>query len=571
MAALLLANRGIGTAQEAATYFHPTLQALHDPFLFRPMPQAVEAIMEALSEEKPIRVIGDYDQDGVAATVILVKGLRYLAAGLGQDPFRAVSYQIPDRIIDGYGINPRMVEEADCEGVGLIVTCDNGVAAFEALEEAQKRGLPVILTDHHQIHEEAGREILPPCVACLNPHSRAAGYPFPDLCGAGVAFKLIQALFQELGEDQDMLQPLLAYAALGTVCDLVPLQGENRVLVALGLSEINQKRDPGLMALLLHCDWTGPVTTYTVGFVIGPCINASGRLLTARLGVELFLEEDAEKRDQFAQELVSLNRERQQMTRAGEERALQLLTEEKEEPVVALYLPDLHESICGLIAGRVKETINRPCLVFTDAEEGKGEEALLKGSGRSIEAYDMFHALARHQDQYVAFGGHAMACGITIRKKDFTRLRTCWQEESGLVPADFQEKLYLDAPVRLDQIGAALMWILDHMAPFGMANPKPVFGAKGLSIRRFRLVGQKQNVLQLQVEEAGRLMNAILFQADQKLEAFRRAGWGELLDALLAGEDVPCTVDLCFQVDWNEFRGQKTLQLRLKDLRFHTV
>lgn len=573
LASILLANRGIRTFEEAKNYLDPQASGLHNPYDFVQMEAAVGAIMETLSVGQPIRIVGDYDQDGVAATTILVKGLRALAAEMGLDPYLSVSYAIPDRLTDGYGINKRLIDQAKEEGVGLIITCDNGIAAFDALDHAHALGIPVIITDHHQIPEELGEdgeviEKVPSCLAFLNPHSKNSGYPFPDLCGAGVAFKLIQAIYKELGEGMDRLRPLLAYASLGTICDLVPLQGENRILAKLGLEVLNEKPDPGISALLRHNSWDKEVDTYVVGFIIGPCINSSGRLMTARLGVELFLEEDTETIDAYAAELVALNNERKEMTRTGTERAMELVRSQGSlDDVLVLYLPDVHESLCGLIAGRIKEAFYRPTLVFTDAEEQGEGETLLKGSGRSIEAYDIYLALRAHHEDYVAFGGHAMACGMTIRKKDLDRLREIWNREADLSPEALRPKIALDASLPLPMIQAPVMRILDHMAPFGVNNPKPVFGAKNLSARQFRLVGKNKNVLQVRFEDKGTFVNAVLFQADEKLKELSDQAPEGTIDGLLEGKDLPLAFDICYQPGWNEFRGKKSLQIKLVDIR----
>lgn len=570
LASILLANRRIRTFEEAKTYFSPDLSGLHNPYLFQQMESAVSLIMDTLSSGLSIRIVGDYDQDGVAATTILVKGLRSLAEEMGLDPYQAVSYAIPDRVVDGYGINRRLVEEAKKEDVALIITCDNGIAAFDALDYAQEVGIPVIITDHHQIQEdEEGGEKVPACVVYLNPHSKNSGYPFPDLCGAGVAFKLIQAIYQELGEDFARIRPLLAYACLGTICDVVPLQGENRVLASMGLQVINEKPDPGIAALLRYNHWEREVDTYVVGFIIGPSINSSGRLMTARLGVELFLEDDPETIEAYAAELVALNNERKEMTRTGVEKATDLVRSQSDlDQVLVLYLPEVHESLCGLIAGRIKDLFYRPCLVFTDAEETGEGENLVKGSGRSIESYNIFEALQLHREDYVAFGGHAMACGMTLRKKDLNRMKVIWNREAKLSSEDLTPRIGLDASLPLSMVKAPLMRIIDHMAPFGMKNPKPVFGAKNLSIRQFRLVGKNKTVLQIRFEDQGSFVNGVLFQADEKLKSLEKEGPEGVIEDLLSGKDLPVTFDICYQPGWNEFRGTKSLQIRLVDIRF---
>ncbi len=551
---IILANRGIKTRQEAEDYFKGGLDLLNDPFLFNQMPICVDYIFNVLSSQGHIRVIGDYDQDGVSSTVILVKALRKLAEEMGFDPFLSVSYAIPDRVSDGYGINERLIDKAIEEACDLIITCDNGIGAFDALDYAYEKQVPVIVTDHHQILEKDGQEVIPKCEAFLNPHSKDSGYPFEDLCGAGVALKLIQALFVEAGKAKEEIRPYLAYAAMGTICDLVPLQKENRVIVAEGLRVMNENPDPGLKALLEANSWSGEVSSYTIGFIIGPCINASGRLMSASLGVELFLETDPEYIYSYAKELTRLNEERKTMTSKGVEEGLEkagMII--KDGPVLAIYLEGVHESICGLIAGRIKEHFNRPSLVFTDAQS-EDAMGLLKGSGRSIEAYNMFEKLNSHREDYVAFGGHAMACGMTIKKEDFQKLVDIWNKEADLSQEDFKKQIMLDAPLSIDKIGKRIMDFLDRMPPFGVENPKPVFGDKDLNIISMRLVGRNKNVLQIQLEKNGIKIQGVMFNVDEKIKD-------------LEGKQ-NFTADICYQPEWNVYMERKNLQLIIKDIRF---
>lgn len=551
---IILANRGISSKEEAVDYFKGGIDLLNDPFLFKQMPICVDYIFNVLSSQGHIRVIGDYDQDGVSSTVILVKALRKLAEEMGFDPFLSVSYAIPDRVSDGYGINERLIDKAIEEGCDLLLTCDNGIAAFDALDHAYEKQIPVIVTDHHQILEKDGLEVIPKCEAFLNPHSKDSGYPFEDLCGAGVALKLVQALFAEAGKDKEEIKPYLAYAAMGTICDLVPLQKENRIIVSEGLKVMNTNPDPGLKALLEANSWDKEVSAYTIGFIIGPCINASGRLMSASLGVELFLEKDPEYISSYAKELTRLNEERKRMTSKGVEEGLEkaaMLI--KDGPILAVYLEGVHESICGLIAGRIKEHFNRPSLVFTDAQSEDAKD-LLKGSGRSIESYNMFDKLNAHRDDYVAFGGHAMACGMTIKKEDFKRLTEIWNREAGLTQEDFKKQIILDAPLPIDKIGKKIMDFLDRMPPFGVENTKPIFGDKDLNVISTRLVGRNKNVLQIQLEKNGTRLQGVMFNAEEKLSELENNG--------------NIAADICYQPEWNVFMDRKNLQLIIKDIRF---
>lgn len=567
---LLLANRDIAE-NDWNSYFHPSIEALPDPFLFQQMEGVVSYLSDCLQGGIPIRVVGDYDQDGVAATTILVKGLRYFAKKLGVDPFHAVSYAIPDRMADGYGLNCRLVDQALEEGCGLIITCDNGIAAFEALEYAGQQGIPVIVTDHHQMVKEGDVEKLPPCELFLNPHAEGSGYPFADLCGAGVAFKVISALAMYFRDSEAPLLDLLQFAALGTICDVVPLTGENRMIVSLGLRELNRTQNPGLQALLEVNHWDREVTVYTAGFVIGPCINASGRLFTANLGVELFLEENPETLQEYGRELYRLNEERKAMTRQGVEDAENAITAwEKLPPLLMLYLPEVHESICGLIAGRLKQHYFRPSLVFTDAaQEGDESErpALIKGSGRSIPAYNMFQKLNVHREEYESFGGHAMACGMTLAKEKFEPIRQQLVEEAKLNAEDLMPTLTIDAKVSLPQIDRAVMKLVEGLAPYGQSNPKPLFAALGCNLLSARLVGANRTVLQMMVEQNGARYQAVYFGWDQKQGEWEDRGEEELLSRFFSPDGGGIKLDLAYFPEWNEFRGNRRIQLKLEDFR----
>lgn len=564
--AILLGNRGIATPKDANEYYHATMEDTPDPFLFQGMEIAVQYILECLESEIPIRICGDYDQDGVTATVILMRGIRHFARKLGLDADTAVSYAIPDRMEDGYGINRNMVDQAIRDGCGLIITCDNGIAAFDALEYAFEQQIPVIVTDHHQLRMENGEAQLPPAEAVLNPHYTGSGYPFADLCGAGVALKLIYAIAITLKDSSQEIRDLVQFAAMGTIGDVVPLQGENRIIVREGLRVLNERRNPGIDMLLRVQSWSRPVNVYAVGFLIGPCINASGRLVTARLAVELLLEEDESTLEQYARELCTLNHERQELTGSGVESALENLKDTKIPHVIVEYLPEAHESVCGLIAGRIKDQFYRPTLIFTDAQdEGK---ALLKGSGRSIPPYNMFEELNQYRDRYVAFGGHAMACGMTIAKADFDSIRTLLNQNPELENADWKPFLAMDTKLLFRHIDFRLMNILDRMQPFGSANQAPNFVTAGVNLRQLRLVGAKKNVLQLVAEQDGISFRGVLFQGDRKIQELQNMPEGHLFSLLLQGREAPISFDIAYRPEWNEFQGNQSIQLRVLDLRF---
>lgn len=564
LVALLLANRGIDDAAEAKRFLQPSLNDLQDPFLFQDMANAVALIGQFLEEMVPIRIVGDYDQDGVAATTILIKGLQLVAQQFGEN---LVSYAIPDRIEDGYGINRSIVDAAIEEGVGLIITCDNGISAFDAIEYARNCGLSVIVTDHHQIAEEDGKELLPPADAVLNPHSKASGYPFADLCGAGVAFKLIQAVCETFGIDKDAYKPLLQFAALGTICDVVPLQGENRIIAAAGLQEINADPNPGIKALLQESSWEKTVTGYTVGFVIGPAVNASGRLFTARLGVELFLEKDPDTIAEYARELVSLNTERKQMTAAGVESAYEIVeSAPKLDDILVIYIPSVHESICGLIAGRVKERYYRPTIVVTESAE---DDAILKGSGRSIEAYNMYEQLLPLKDLFLSFGGHAMACGLSMEKEKLADLRKQLLEKSTLTTLQMTPVLEMEGQLPVNRVDFQTVETIGKLEPFGAKNPRPKFADKGIAVKGVRVLGKNQNVLKFALEKDGKRIDAIQFSAEDTIASLQEknpSAW----NAWTSGKPSAETIDIAYVPDLNTYNGRTTLQLNIVDLRIST-
>lgn len=567
---VLLANRDIFDEDTGEKFLNPSIDDLNDPFLFNDMSVAIQSIVDCISSGESIRIVGDYDQDGVAATSILVKGIRYVAERMGGDPFQAVSYAIPDRVEDGYGINEKIVDNAYDDGISLIITCDNGISAFDALNHASEIGLPVIVTDHHRVVVENYEEKLPEAIAVLNPHSVTSGYPFEELCGAGVAYKVIEGLLSECGEEIDIengiLSELIQFAALGTICDVVPLVGENRTIVSLGLNAINTKPNSGIKALLDSNSWESEVTTYTAGFVIGPCINASGRLFTARLGVELFLDCDENTVFNYAKELVELNRERKEMTLSGVDKAIQMIEQMHSVPnIIFLYIPDIHESICGLIAGRIKEKYTHPTLVFTDAEDGEG---VLKGSGRSIPQYDMFESLNAYRSDYISFGGHSMACGMSIDKSKFKLINDNINKSSGLKNDDFISSIDFDAVLNFQRIDFTVLDSIKKFEPYGANNPKPVFGTKNCNVRSVRLVGQNRNVLQMVLEQSGRLFSGVVFNGIEMLDSLRNHPSYSKLEKLLNGEPTGVQVDILYRPDKNDFRGNISIQLQLIDIRF---
>ncbi|MDO5690469.1 MAG: single-stranded-DNA-specific exonuclease RecJ [Tissierellia bacterium] len=555
----ILANRGIETTEEALAFLKPSLEGLHDPYLMRDMDLAVDLIMDTIEEDGHIHIVGDYDQDGNSATVTLLKGLRHF--------HERVTYAVPDRVEDGYGLNENMVDNAKAIGVDLILTCDNGISAHDAIRHAKELGMRVLITDHHQVSlDEEGEEILPPADGILNPNRRDCDYPFKELCGAGVAFKLITALFDALGADEEEWLDLLQFVAMGTICDVVDLVDENRILVQEGLRRINRTENLGMRALIELNSWNKPVDVYAVGFVLGPCINASGRLSTARLGIELFMEEDEELVKNYALELIRLNNERKRLTQEAFQDVESKL-KSGEVPltdVLVAYTESGHESIVGIVAGRIKERFYRPTIVFSQA----GEAGVLKGSGRSIEEYDMFTKLSEIREFFLSFGGHPMAAGMSIRGEKLDQLREELHANSGLSERDLQRKYTIDIAYPIERLELAFIDNLSILEPFGKGNPKPVFADKGIDLLGYKVMGKNQNVLKLILRKGERVVEAICFSGMERILEYIVRKFGEQrLANYNPRRNQQNPIDLIYYPSINEFRGERTVQLQIIDVR----
>lgn len=552
----VLVNRDINELEDIDLFLNPSLDKMHDPFLMEDMERAVDIILEAIEENKHIHIIGDYDQDGNSAVVILMKGL-----GLHSE---RLTYSIPDRVSDGYGINDRMVEEASQMGVDLIITCDNGISAHGPVQKAKDLGMEVIVTDHHQVGMEDGDQVLPAAGAVINPHRLDCSYPFKELCGAGVCFKIIQAINMVLGMDDEDTYGLLEFAAMGTICDVVDLVDENRIIAVEGLKRLNQTENLGVKYLALESGWNKEITAYALGFVLGPAINASGRLSTARLGVELFLEEDEAMVQAYAAELVRLNNERKDLTEEAYRMAYGKVRSGglDRAPIIALYLEGIHESIVGIVAGRIKEDFHRPTIIFTDASE----PGLIKGSGRSIETYNMYEKIGDHRDLTVSFGGHKMAAGMTIAKDMFDSFYSVLVDGAGLSKHDLQRKITIDFQESIDSLDFDLVHMLERLGPFGKANPRAKLADKAVNILTYALIGKNKNVLKINFEKNGRVMEGIMFAQAIETYNFLLGSFGEL-GTYNPNDRRQNLVDLIYRPDINSFRGEENIQLRVEDLR----
>lgn len=550
--ALILGNRDIIDPAKVDMYLNPELSKLHDPFLLNDMDVAVDLIIETMKKGGEIRIFGDYDQDGIASVMTLMDGLLFY--------YDNISYDIPHRVEEGYGISSKMSDQAIQDKVLLVITCDNGITGFDQIDNLKEAGINVIVTDHHQIQKEENDEwldqILPNADAVINPKRLDSTYPFDDLCGAGVSFKLIQGLYQRLDGDEYYLYSLLEYVAMGTVCDIVSLTDENRIFVIEGLKRLNETEKIGLRALLDETGWDKEIDEYTLGFILGPLMNSTGRLKSAKLAIDLLVEEDIDKIYEMARDLVKLNNERKSLTETAYNTAVEIINENSydKDDVIIVYAPDINESICGIVAGRIKEKYFRPTIILTNAKE----EGLAKGSGRSIPAYNMYDKISPYADKLESFGGHPMACGLSISIKKIDEFRKFLNENSKLSKADKEDYINIDTQIPISKLSLEFAESLDRFKPFGKDNSRPVFANKGVDIAAISLIGKDKNTLRLSLFQNGIYYNAIKFQAEDDYNYLKEKFNGDILGK---------KIDIVYYPDVNEFRGNRTLQLKLIDIR----
>lgn len=554
----ILANRGLTTKTQIDEFLNPELSGLHDPFLMQDMDIAVDIVLDSIEKDEHIHIVGDYDQDGNSATVTLIKGLKVL--------HDKITYAIPDRIEDGYGINPGMVDTAIKNGVDLIITCDNGISAHEAVSYAKEKGIKVIITDHHQVKlDENEQQTLPDADAVINPHRHDCNYPFKELCGAGVAYKLICGIYEAVSIPVEESYELLQFVAMGTVCDVVDLLGENRIIVVEGLKRINNTSNFGLLALIEQNSWNKEVDVYALGFVLGPCINASGRLSTARLGVELFLEEDEELVVNYAMELVRLNNERKQLTQDTFDSVIDEIEVKNlhRNDIIVVYSSKAHESIVGIVAGRVKDKYHRPTIVFAESKDS----GIIKGSGRSIETYDMHAKLTEAKHLLKSFGGHKMAAGVSLELNNLSKLEEFLNENSLLTKKELQREITIDVAFPSDKVNEDFIEELSILEPFGKGNSKPVFADKNLELLNYQILGQNKNVIKLNIAKSGKVIECIGFGDVMSIEQYLHNRFGaENLNGYNINRK-PNYIDLVYFPKINEFRGNITVQLQIIDIR----
>lgn len=542
--ARLIRNRDVIGDEKIQEYLHGTLADLPSGRKMKDLEKAAEILEKKIQEGCRIRIIGDYDIDGVTSTTILLKGLKRLGA--------KVDTCIPDRIKDGYGINEHLISKALEDGIDTIVTCDNGIAAYNEITEAKESGMTVVITDHHDVpfrDTENGRKwIIPPADAVVNPKQQNCPYPNKNLCGAVVAWKLIWIMYENAGIPAEEILTFTELAAVATVGDVMDLQGENRIIVKEGLRQLSHTETPGLKALiqvnnLEHAE----ISSYHVGFVLGPCINASGRLDTASRALKLLCEQDPVEAARLAGDLIALNESRKAMTEQGKEEAIEKVenSDLKNDRVLVIYLPDCHESLAGIIAGRIRELYNKPVFVLT-----KGEKSA-KGSGRSIEAYSMYEELVKCRDFMEQFGGHPMAAGLSIKEENIERFRKRLNENCTLTEEDLRPKIVIDVPMPVSYISRELVEQLSLLEPFGKGNVKPLFAQKNLSVLNLRIFGKNHNVAKMKLTDgSGTSVDAVYFGEAEKFAEFVKNHE---------------RISVTYYPEINSYQGRETLQAVIRN------
>ena len=545
--ARIIRNRDVIGEKAIEKYLHGSRKDFYSPWLLKDMEKAVAILQEKIENRNRIRIIGDYDIDGVMSTYILLESLR----GLGCD----VDMMIPNRITDGYGINEHLIEQAWQEGRDTIITCDNGIAAVTQIRKAKDLGMTVIVTDHHEVpfeDLEGGRKkILPPADAIVNPKQKACSYPFAGLCGAVVAMKVMEALYEKMAPEVDLVDKMLPFAGIATIGDVMDLQDENRILVKEGLQRLHHTTNLGLQELIRVNNLEPEnISPYHIGFILGPCLNASGRLDTAKRALQLLLADSREEAAVLAGDLKNLNESRKEMTAQGLEKAIEQVesTSMMEDTVLVVFLPECHESLAGIIAGRLRERYHKPSFVLTRGEEG------VKGSGRSIESYSMYEKLCECKEYLTKFGGHPMAAGLSLEEENVERFRRKLNEQSGLTEEDLVEKVTIDVPMPIHYIRKDLVQELSLLEPFGKGNEKPLFAQKNLWVSQMRVFGKNRNVVKMRLtDENGYPMDGVYFGNGDE---FAEEGRGKR------------KISIVYYPDINMYQGRESLQVIIRHYQF---
>lgn len=560
--ARIIRNRDIIDEKEITEYLYGGKEALHNPHLLKDVDKAVEIIVEGIAEKKAMRIIGDYDIDGVNATYILLDGIRRCGGN--------VDAAIPDRMKDGYGINEHLIEQALSDGKELLITCDNGIAAINEINFAKEKGMTVLVTDHHEIpyrNTEQGKEFLRSNAdAIVNPKQNDCLYPCKGICGAVVAWKLVQVLYERMDIPVEEADIFIENAGFATVGDVMDLTGENRILVKLGLKALEHTKNPGMKALIAKNKLSDkPLSAYHIGFVLGPCINASGRLDTAKRSLELLLERDEVKASALAGELVELNESRKYMTQQETQKALEQIEKEgrEKDKVLVVYLPECHESLAGIIAGRIREAYQRPVFVLTRGEEG------VKGSGRSIEAYSMFDKMTEVAELFTKYGGHPMAAGLSMREEDIDKLREQLNQKAELSEEDMAEVVRLDAVLPMSYFTVDTIRQLSVLEPCGKSNTKPVFADRNIRITRANIVGVNRNVLKLHLlDSRGNPVAGVYFGEVEKFLTFLSEKFGsEEVDAAMHGKENSIQFAAVYEPAVDTYSGRESVQAIIRRFR----
>jgi single-stranded-DNA-specific exonuclease len=561
----ILVNRGIKTEEEIVKFMNSNIENLYDPMLMKDMDKGTNIIKDAIEQRKKIVVYGDYDCDGIISTYILYSALLRCGA--------EVKYHIPDRITEGYGINSESIKHLKEQGYEIIITCDNGISAIEQIKFAKKLDMTVIVTDHHDIPfvtlDSGNREfVVPEADAVINPKQHECAYPFKMLCGAGVAFKFVQVLYNKMNLPEEEVYNFMEYAAIGTVCDVVDLVEENRIIAKTGLNMLNSTLNVGIKALIKETSLEGKkLNSYHIGFVIGPCINATGRLESAVLALRLLLCNDEKEAEELAKRLHDLNTERQDMTIDSVNRIIEIIesSDMRKDKVLVVYKPDVHESIAGIVAGRLKEKYNVPAIVLTQGEK------MPKGSGRSIEEYNMFEELIKCKDLIEKFGGHPLAAGLSIREENIDKLRKALNSKCLLTDEEIIPKIRIDKQLPLNQVSYKLIEDIERLEPFGKGNSSPIFAEKNVTIFRIYFIGKNKDILKFFCRPNGSFekIEAICFDGGERFKAMILETYGEMkLQQIMNNNPIDLKMDLIFSPSINEYNGNVNLQLIVKDFRF---
>lgn len=560
--ARIMRNRGVETKEEIESYLKGDLDYLSDPALMKDADKAASLLEAAIVNNELIAISSDFDNDGIFSGLLLKEAIIELGG-------RAAIFT-PNRVMEGYGVNSRIVEEANANGASVLLTCDNGIAAFEAIDEAKKLGMTVIVTDHHEVpfeeHDGKKTYLLPKADAIVDPKQEDCAYPFKSLCGTGVAYQLMTLLFRRMKRTMSRQEIFLQYTAIATVADVMELVGENRILVRKGLSYLNHTNHIGLRALMEVCGISPEqVRAYHIGFILGPCFNAAGRLDTIVHALALLESKEYDQALALAGELWAMNEERKELTRVGTERAVELIEHAtwKDEHVYLVYIKDCHESVAGIIAGRLRERYYRPVLVFTDASE----EGQIKASGRSIDDYDMFTELSAFRNLFLRFGGHKMAAGLTMEKKNLEILREGLNARCTLTQTQLMPLVMIDAAMPLGYISEEVIADLEKLEPFGRANEKPLFAQQHLSVLRLSRIGKNRNVVKMSVMgPEGIIMDALYFGDTDVFFDFLEEEYGrDNVAAALRGMRNTIDIGVTYYPQINEFQGKRSLQIVIQN------